>query len=420
MWTREVVHSSASWSCTRSRHSVDAVVDGGDGFRGLAPVGQACREKVDSILTVTDYVSKMVVLIPLPSTASASDVASLFFQRVVTRFGLPSSIVSDRDPKFTSAFGRSLYSSLGVKLKMSTSAHLQTDGRAGVTNKTVGQMLRALCEDAPDTWCEVLPACEFAVNSAASSATGLSPFSIVHGYDPAPIPSLFTSPDSLPLADTFVEQARINTLRATDAILASRIRMVAQENKHRRADDGLFKIGDKAYISASSLRFPASLSGKFIPKFVGPYPITAFDAATSTYTFDLPPHLRIHTRIHASKLRPHYPNDDLRFPSRAFSQLAPVVPATDSTEAEYLIDKIVADKKVRGKVKYKVRYAGYSAAEDQWRDRAELLELARESVLTYEAEKASRRVEKVVASPRPRRRARIGAFLLSLLSLTSP
>ena len=377
-------------------------------------------EKVDSILTVTDYVSKMVVLIPLPSTASASDVASLFFQRVVTRFGLPSPIVSDRDPKFTSAFGRSLYSSLGVKLKMSTSAHPQTDGRAEVTNKTVGQMLRALCEDAPDTWCEVLPACEFAVNSAASSATGLSPFSIVHGYDPAPIPSLFTSPDSLPLADTFVEQARINTLRATDAILASRIRMVAQENKHRRADDGLFKIGDKAYISASSLRFPASLSGKFIPKFVGPYPITAFDAATSTYTFDLPPHLRIYTRIHASKLRPHYPNDDLRFPSRAFSQLAPVVPATDSTEAEYLIDKIVADKKVRGKVKYKVRYAGYSAAEDQWRDRAELLELARESVLTYEAEKASRRVEKVVASPRPRRRARIGAFLLSLLSLTSP
>ncbi|GEM12715.1 hypothetical protein Rt10032_c24g6732 [Rhodotorula toruloides] len=383
----------------------------------LPPV-KYCGEQIDSILTVTDYVSKMVILVPLPSTASATDVAHLFFRHVVARFGMPSSIVSDRDPKFTSSFWQSLYRAMGVRLKMSTSAHPQTDGRAEVTNKTVGQVLRTLCEDSPTSWCDLLPTCEYAINTASSSSTGLSPFAIVHGFDPAPLASLFTSPSSVPLADSFAEQARLNTLRATDAILASRISMVTRENKHRRPDVGMFKVGDKAYLSASSLRFPDSLSGKFIPKFVGPYPITAIDPATSTYTFDLPPHLRIHSRIHASKLRPHHPNDDLRFPSRAFSQLPPVVPASDLTEAEYHIDKIVGDKKVRGTINYKVRYTGYSAADDQWRDRAELLSLARETVDAYEAAKATKRIEKAAPPPRPRRRAKVGAFLLSLLSLS--
>ncbi|GAA5825093.1 hypothetical protein JCM10212_000157, partial [Sporobolomyces blumeae] len=82
---------------------------------------------------VTDLLSKAVVLLPLASTATASEVADAFFDVVYRRFGLPDAVVSDRDPKFTSAFWRALCAKLGISLNMSTAAHPQTDGRSEVT-----------------------------------------------------------------------------------------------------------------------------------------------------------------------------------------------------------------------------------------------------------------------------------------------
>ncbi|GAA5980365.1 hypothetical protein JCM11641_001778 [Rhodosporidiobolus odoratus] len=153
------------------------------------PTSLFLSSPVDSILTVTDYLSKMVVLIPLLSTASALDVADLFHSHIFRRFGLPSTVVSDRDPKFTSDFWRALNARIGTSLTMSTAAHPQTDGRAEVTNKTVGQVLRTLCEDSPDNWASKVVACEFALNSVSSAATGLAPFEVVYGFLPTAWPA---------------------------------------------------------------------------------------------------------------------------------------------------------------------------------------------------------------------------------------
>ncbi|GAA5921510.1 hypothetical protein JCM5296_007026, partial [Sporobolomyces johnsonii] len=200
----------------------------------------------------------------------------------------------DRDPKFTSSFWRALHDRVGIKLKMSTSAHPQTDGRAEATNKTVGQVLRILCEDTSDGWLAVIPSAEFAINSTPASSTSLPPFDVVHGFVPSAFPAI--SP-SLPPSDvdSFTVRARLNALRATDAIIASRVAMVYEANKHRRDDGGRFVVGGKAYISTSGMRLPAGVASKFVPRFIGPYPIIKADEATSTYTFALPPHLRLHT-----------------------------------------------------------------------------------------------------------------------------
>lgn len=168
---------------------------GMDFMVGLPPVEHA-GVTVDTILTVTDYLSKMVVLIPLPSTANAQEVATLFFRHVVARFGMPASLVSDRDPKFTSSFWTSLYALAGVKLKMSTSAHPQTDGRAEVTNKTVGQILRTVCEDDPSGWAQALATTELAVKIAEAASTGVAPFEVVHGFVPSLLPLPFASLDA--------------------------------------------------------------------------------------------------------------------------------------------------------------------------------------------------------------------------------
>jgi transposase InsO family protein len=388
---------------------------GMDFMTGLPPV-KLDGGTVDAVLTVTDYLSKMVILIPLSSTADAQTVATLVFRHVVSRFGLPTSIVSDRDPKFTSTFWASLHKMAGVTLKMSTSAHPQTDGRAEVTNKTVGQILRTVCEDDPSGWADALATTEMAINIAEPASTGIAPFEVVHGFLPSLLPFSLDSPshdspDSFAL--TFAERARENAARAFDAIVGARVAMVRYENRSRRSEPASFAVGSKAYIATSSLRFPPGSSGKFLPKFVGPYTITAADPSTSTFTFDLPPHLAIHPRIHASKLRPHFPADSARFPSLAYANPPPVVGATDSPDAQWEVEKVVGDRMLRGRLKYKVRWLGYSAASDEWLDAEELRKDAPDVVDDYERAKADRRRDRP-AGRKKAARARLSAFLASL------
>ncbi|GAA5974659.1 hypothetical protein JCM11641_007044 [Rhodosporidiobolus odoratus] len=304
---------------------------GMDFMVGLPPV-RLRGEVVDSVLTVTDLLSKMVVLIPLSSTATAEDVATLYHDFVVRRFGIQDSLISDRDPKFTSRFWRSLHAKLDVTLRLSSSAHPQTDGRSEVTNKVVGQMLRTLCEDDPEGWATSLSTAEIAINSTSSSATGMAPFEILYGFLPSTWPVSAWSPSSF--SNDFdissrLESARLTWLRCSDALFESRVHMVHQSNKKRRNEGDNFKVGDHVYVSTAGMRFPHALSSKFIPRYVGPFRIVASNPDKSTFDIDFPSHLRVHNRIHSSKLRPHFPNDDIRFPSRAFSRPPPAVPAAD-------------------------------------------------------------------------------------------
>ena len=63
----------------------------------------------DSILTITDHdCTKMLIVIPCGETIMAEGVAEIFLQQIFPRFGLPSKIISDRDPRFVSRFVKEL------------------------------------------------------------------------------------------------------------------------------------------------------------------------------------------------------------------------------------------------------------------------------------------------------------------------
>ena len=83
----------------------------------------------DAIVVFVDTFSKMVHLVPTKTTASAPETAHLFFNNIIKLHGLPKSIVSDRDAKFTSKFWKTLFQTMGIKLAMSTAFHPQTDGQ---------------------------------------------------------------------------------------------------------------------------------------------------------------------------------------------------------------------------------------------------------------------------------------------------
>nr|GFA67271.1 reverse transcriptase domain-containing protein [Tanacetum cinerariifolium] len=71
----------------------------------------------------------------------------LYLKEVVCRHGVPISIISDRDSKFTSRFWRSLQEALGMRLDMSTAYHPETDGQSKRTIQTLEDMLRACVID---------------------------------------------------------------------------------------------------------------------------------------------------------------------------------------------------------------------------------------------------------------------------------
>ena len=90
----------------------------------------------DAIFVVVDRFTKMLHLFPCHTTDSAADTALLFL-RVIALHGVPRSIVSDRDPRFTSVFWGELFKRLGTDLKLSSAYHPQTDGKTERTNQTI-------------------------------------------------------------------------------------------------------------------------------------------------------------------------------------------------------------------------------------------------------------------------------------------
>ena len=119
----------------------------------------------DAVAVFVDRLTKMVRLAATMTEVSAEGAADLLVQHVVRHHGLPTSIVSDRDVRFTSKFYRHLTARWEVQLKMSTAYHPQTDGQTEVMNRVLEDYLRRYTRSSQDQWDELLAMAEFAMNN---------------------------------------------------------------------------------------------------------------------------------------------------------------------------------------------------------------------------------------------------------------
>ncbi|GMF41143.1 unnamed protein product [Phytophthora fragariaefolia] len=129
----------------------------------------------NGVLVFVDRFTKMVHLTPVSDTVTAAETAAHFVDCVFRHHGLPESIVSDRDPRFTSAFWTALFQLLGTKLSMSTAAHPETDGQTERVNRVLEDVLRSYATSFSG-WSKFLPLAEFALNNAVHASTGVTPF----------------------------------------------------------------------------------------------------------------------------------------------------------------------------------------------------------------------------------------------------
>ncbi|GJU58150.1 putative reverse transcriptase domain-containing protein [Tanacetum coccineum] len=135
----------------------------------------------DTIWVIVDRLTKSAIFVPMRETDPMDKLARMYLKEVVTRHGIPLSIICDRDPRFASNFWRSLQNALGTSLDMSTAYHPQIDGQSERTIQTLEDMLRACAIDFGKGWVNHLPLVEFSYNNSYHASIKAAPFEALYG-----------------------------------------------------------------------------------------------------------------------------------------------------------------------------------------------------------------------------------------------
>ncbi|WVZ97604.1 LOW QUALITY PROTEIN: hypothetical protein U9M48_043124 [Paspalum notatum var. saurae] len=163
---------------------------------------RGCRASMaKQLLTVVDRFSKFAHFIPLAHSYTATTVAQAFFAEIVRLHGIPSSIVSDSDPVFTSTFWRELFRLSVVQMNMTSAYHPQSDGQSEATNKIISMYLRCLTGHRPWQWVQWLAWAEYCYNSSFQASLGTSPLRVVYGRDPPSLRPYNGTSATLPTMD---------------------------------------------------------------------------------------------------------------------------------------------------------------------------------------------------------------------------
>ncbi|GJT28462.1 putative reverse transcriptase domain-containing protein [Tanacetum coccineum] len=135
----------------------------------------------DAIWVIVDRLTKSAHFLPIHEDYKIEKLARIYINEIVARHGVPVSIISDRDGRFTSYLCQALQEALGTKLHMSTAYHPETDGQSERTIQTLEDMLRACVMDFGGSWDTHLPLVEFSYNNSYHAIIKCAPFEALYG-----------------------------------------------------------------------------------------------------------------------------------------------------------------------------------------------------------------------------------------------
>ncbi|XP_052725984.1 uncharacterized protein LOC128194426 [Vigna angularis] len=252
----------------------------------------------DSIWVIVDRLTKSAHFLAVNLKMSMTNLAKLYIQEIVRLHGVPSSIISDRDTRFTSRFWQSLQGELGSRLQMSSAYHPQTDDQSERTIQTLEDLLRTCVLDHLGAWDEVLPLVEFTYNNSFQASIGMASFEALYG-------------------------------RKCRTPLYKRRRPLE------------FAAGDLVFLRLNPITRVGRVvrPKKLSPKFIGPYQILR-KIGPVAYELALPPQLsNLHPVFHVSQLRKYIENpshvlelEDVRLPPDRTLEMQPVCIAESDTK----------------------------------------------------------------------------------------
>jgi len=323
-------------------------------------------QEYDSIMTVTDKLTKMSTLILGRENWTAEQWANAFFRSYYRRWGVPSRIITDRGKVFLSDFWTALFRILRTTLLVTTAYHPQSDGQSERTNQTVEIALRHLVNVRKNNWASCLAEVEFTMNNTVNASTGKSPMQFLAGMNAPsaldaarhPVP-LNTATDWFTVREELRDDAR-HALTFAQAKMS-----VYYDRKHTPIS---FKKGDLAYIRLAGSMEPGyhlpDTSHKLSQQRVGPFKVVD-TVGKLAYKLDVPASWKIHPVISVAHLERHTPDTF----DRTSLVLPDVVVGHDGQEEEeWEVEDIVRERynKRRKRQEYYVKWKGFGPENNTW------------------------------------------------------
>ncbi|KAJ0911154.1 putative nucleotidyltransferase, Ribonuclease H [Helianthus annuus] len=272
------------------------------------------RKGNDTIWVIVDRLTKSAHFLPIKETYSSDMLAQFYVDKIVALHGIPVSIISDRDTRYTSHFWKSFQQSLGTRLNFSTAYHPQTDGQSERTIQTLEDMLRACAIDLGGSWDKNLPLIEFSYNNSYHTSIKAAPFEALYGRK-CRSPICWAEVGDVQLSGPEI------VFETTDKIVQIRDRLKAARDRQKsyadpKRKDFHFDVGDKVLLKVSPwkgvMRF--GKKGKLSPRYIGPFEIVE-RVGSVAYKLNLPEELSaIHNVFHICNLKKCFADETLVIP----------------------------------------------------------------------------------------------------------
>ena len=137
-------------------------------------------QRHNAVWVIVDRLTKSAHFLAVRMTFSLKRLCQLYIREIVRLHGVSVSIVSDRDPRFTTHFWKSFQKAISTRLTMSIAFHPHTDGQSERTIQGLEDKLRACVLDHKGSWEEHLPLVEFAYNNSYQTSIHMAPYEALY------------------------------------------------------------------------------------------------------------------------------------------------------------------------------------------------------------------------------------------------